>query len=76
MGFHSSNDTYTKKFNDITVDVKWSNHCVDDTLLWDDSIEASFWHVVSFVKSRKFYWDDALDALFEKSKAKIVTDSV
>ena len=47
MGFHSSNDTYTKKFNDITVDVKWSNHCVDDTLLWDDSIEASFWHVLT-----------------------------
>ena len=49
MGFHTSGDAYTRRFDDITVDVQRTVRCVDDTLLWDNSIEDAFWHTFDFL---------------------------
>ena len=50
MGLHTSGDAYTRRFDDITSDCERKVRCVDDTLLWDDSIEAAFWHTFDYIK--------------------------
>lgn len=50
MGFHASGDAYTRRFDDITSDQPRVVRCVDDSLLWDDNIEMSFWHTFEYVK--------------------------
>lgn len=50
MGFHVSGDAYTRRFDDITADQTQTVRCIDDSLLWDDSIEQSFWHTFDYLK--------------------------
>ena len=49
QGFHGSGDGYTRRFDDITVDMMRKTRCIDDSLLWDDSIESSFWHTLDYI---------------------------
>ena len=49
QGFHGSGDGYTRRFDDITVDMTRKTRCIDDSLLWDDSIESSFWHTIEYI---------------------------
>ena len=49
QGFHAAGDGYTKCFDDITVDVERKTKCIDDTILWDQDIEHSFWHTVDYI---------------------------
>ena len=50
QGFHGTGDAYTRRFDDITVDEKRYVRCIDDGLLYDDDIEASFWHTFDHLK--------------------------
>ena len=50
MCYHASGDAYTRRFDDITRSFTDVARCVDDSLLWDDSIEQSFYHVVDYLK--------------------------
>ena len=50
MGFHTSGDAYTRRFDDITVNVERKARCIDDSLLWDTDIEQSFWHTFDYIK--------------------------
>ena len=50
MGFHASGDAYTKRFDEITSGFERVARCVDDSLLWDTSIEDSFWHTFEYLK--------------------------
>ena len=50
MGLHTSGDAYTRRFDDITSDCERKVRCVDDSLLWDHSIEAAFWHTFDYIK--------------------------
>ena len=36
-------------FDDITIDMPRQTRCIDDTILWDDSIETSFWHTIDYL---------------------------
>ena len=38
MGFHRSNDGYTKRFDDITATTGRITRCIDDSLMWDDDL--------------------------------------
>ena len=49
QGYTGSGDAYTKRFDDITVDVKDVARCVDDSILWKLTVEESFWHVVNYI---------------------------
>lgn len=49
QGFHASGDGYTRRFDDITVDMPRKTRCIDDTLLWDRSLELAFWHTVDYI---------------------------
>ena len=49
QGFHASGDAYTRRFDDITIDMTRKTRCIDDTILWDDSIETSFWHTIDYI---------------------------
>ena len=49
QGFHASSDGYTRRMDDITAEVERLRRCVDDSLLWDSSLEESFWHTVRYI---------------------------
>jgi hypothetical protein len=48
-GFSCRGDGYTRRFDDITVDVPRKAKCIDDSLLWDHSIEEAFWHTLDYL---------------------------
>ena len=49
MGFHASGDVYTKRFDDITVDMERKTRCIDDSLLWDNDLGSAFWHTLKYI---------------------------
>ena len=49
QGFHASGDGYTRRMDGITAGVERLRRCVDDSLLWDSSLEESFWHTVRYI---------------------------
>ena len=42
----SSGVVYTRRSDDITIDVPSKAKCIDDTLSWDSTTEAAFWHTL------------------------------
>ena len=46
QGFHAPGDAYNRRFDDITMDIPRKTKTVDDSLLWDNSIEDAFWHTL------------------------------
>ena len=42
QGYIASGDAYTRRYNEIVADIPSKTKCVDDVLLWADSIEESF----------------------------------
>ena len=50
MGFHASGDAYTRRFDDITSGFDRVKCIVDDSILWDENIETSFWHTFDYLK--------------------------
>ena len=51
QGFHGSGDGYTRRFDDITLDMVCKTRCIDDSLLWDGSMggRSAFWHTVDYI---------------------------
>ena len=49
QGFKASGDAYAKAYYDLTMDIPRKVQCVDDTLLWDNDIEESFWHTIDYI---------------------------
>ncbi|XP_066981039.1 uncharacterized protein [Macrobrachium rosenbergii] len=49
MGHCSASDAYTRRFDDAIEEVPRKFKCVDDTLLYDSSVEGAFWHVYDFL---------------------------
>ena len=49
QGFHASGDAYTRRIGDITEGIPRVKQCVDDALLWDKDMEASFWHTLEYI---------------------------
>ena len=50
QGFHGTGDAYTRRFDDITSGEERYLRCIDDGLLYDDTIEQSFWHTYDHIK--------------------------
>ena len=50
QGFHASGDAYTRRFDDITKEFSRVSRIVDDSLLYDQSIEDAFWHTCDYLK--------------------------
>ncbi|XP_071177635.1 uncharacterized protein [Mytilus edulis] len=42
QGYIASGDAYTRRYDEIVADISNKTKCVDDVLLWADSIEESF----------------------------------
>ena len=49
QGYIASGDGYTRRFDEIITDVPRKTKCVDDTLMWDGSIEEAFFHTVDWL---------------------------
>ena len=71
MGFHVSGDAYTRRFDDITVDQPQVVRVVDDSLLWDKTIRAAFWHTFDYLKQCS---DNGI--VFNKEKFEFAKESI
>ena len=49
QGYIASGDGYTRRLDEIISDVPNMTKCIDDTLLWEDNIEASFFQAVNYL---------------------------
>jgi hypothetical protein len=49
QGFLSAGDAYTDRMDRLLQGMERQKRCIDDTLLWDDSIEASFFRACEFL---------------------------
>lgn len=49
QGYIASGDGYTRRYDEIVSHISRKTKCVDDALLWDDSIEESFHHTVDYL---------------------------
>ena len=49
MGYLAAGDAYTERFDKIITDVENKTKCVDDTVLWADSIKESFHQTCNFL---------------------------
>ena len=71
MGCHVSGDAYTRRFDDITAGQPRVVRCIDDSLLWDNSIENAFWHTFEYLK---LCGENGI--VFNKEKFEFAQDSV
>ena len=49
QGYIASGDGYTRRYDEITSSIPNKTKCVDDTLLWSDTIEESFFQAVNWL---------------------------
>ena len=50
MGHISASDACTKRYDDAVIDIERKFKCVDDVLLYDTSVEQSFWHCWDYLE--------------------------
>ena len=51
MGHCAAPDAYTKRFDDAIAAIDRKYKCIDDVLLYDDSVESAFWHTYEFLET-------------------------
>jgi len=49
QGYVASGDGYSRRMDEITSDISDKTMCVDDTLLWANDLESSFFQAVHFL---------------------------
>ena len=49
QGYIASGDGYTRRYDEIVADIPNKTKCVDDALLWSDSIQDSFFQAVEWL---------------------------
>lgn len=49
QGFHASPDVYICRIDNITINIVQKHQFIDNSILLDDSIEASFWHTMDYI---------------------------
>ena len=49
QGYLASGDGYIRRYDETVADIPQKTKCVDDTLLWSNSIEKSFWQAVNWL---------------------------
>lgn len=49
QGYIASGDGYSRRFDEIVSDIPQKTKCVDDALLWSESIEQAFFHAVEWL---------------------------
>ena len=49
QGYIASGDGYTRRFDEIISNIPQKTKCVDDTLLWSNTVEESFFQAVNFL---------------------------
>ena len=50
QGYIASGDGYTRRFDEIASDVPNKTKCIDDTIMWSDSITAAFHQAVEWLQ--------------------------
>jgi len=49
QGYMASGDGYSRRYDEIVADIGNKTKCVDDTLLWSDTIEGSYFQAVQWL---------------------------
>ena len=52
QGYVASGDAYTRHYDELVADITNKTKCVDDAILWADTIEESFWRAVPWLDIR------------------------
>ena len=50
QGFLASGDGYSRRFDEIIVDLERKTKCVDDTLMWDNDLVDHWWRIIKFLE--------------------------
>ena len=48
-GALASGDAYSRRYDEVLIDVERKTKCVDDTVQWDDDIDTHWWRVIDFL---------------------------
>ena len=48
-GYFAAGDIFTWRYDDIIMDIPHQVKVIDDTCLYDDSIESAFWHTWDYL---------------------------
>lgn len=51
MGHCAASDAYTRRYDDAIAGITRKLKCIDDTLLYNISVEDSFWHTYEFLET-------------------------
>ena len=51
QGYIASGDGYTRRFDEVVSDIPHKTKCVDDTLMWSDSIKESFFQACNWLET-------------------------
>ena len=49
QGYVASGDGYTRRFDEIVAHIPNKTKCIDDTLLWSDTVEQSFFQAIEWL---------------------------
>lgn len=49
QGYIASGDAYSRRFDEIVADIPNKTKCIDDTLLWSDNLEQSFYQACQWL---------------------------
>ncbi|XP_071500939.1 plexin-A4-like [Diadema antillarum] len=49
QGYIASGDGYSRRFDEVVADIPRKTKCVDDTLIWSDSIEEAFFQAANWL---------------------------
>lgn len=49
QGYIASGDAFTRRFDEIVADISRKTKCIDDALLWSDSMEEAFFQAVEWL---------------------------
>jgi hypothetical protein len=50
QGYVAAGDAYTRRYDEVIKEVERKVKCIDDALLWDHSIEGSYYHTWDFLE--------------------------
>ena len=50
QGYLASGDAYTRRYDEIIIDIPRKTKCVDDTVLWDEILADHWWRMIDYLE--------------------------
>ena len=49
QGFMAAGDGYNQRYDNLIADVPRKTKCVDDVVMWDETLEEHWWRVIDYL---------------------------